>query len=147
MHIFSCEPTAEKFGVRWELGRGLGVAASVFWKREKAGVEKCLSNLKYACEKMRMPLNDKKIQPNDRNISQNEENVHTKCKCCQIYFERGIDLLFIYTNHIFKCNLVIMMSLKIIHSLISISILLLINTQFTTYYNFFCHMVSIFCFF
>ena len=31
----------------------------------------------------------KKIKPNDRNISQNEENVHTKCKCCQIYFERG----------------------------------------------------------
>ena len=38
---------------------------------------------------MRMPLNDKKIQPNHRNASQNEENVHTKCKCSQIYFPRG----------------------------------------------------------
>ena len=63
---------------------------------EKAGVEKCLSKLKYACEKMRMPFNDKKkIKPNDRNISQNEENVHTKCKCSQIYFPRGKNLLFI----------------------------------------------------
>ena len=62
MHIFPPvnRELLKSLGYKEGNWAGGGVLSSE--RGEKAGVEKCLSKLKYACEKMRMPFNDKKNQ-------------------------------------------------------------------------------------